>query len=56
VLAVDDSGYNSLYELADTNAAAVALLKPGASIVLAAHVRQTAGGQGIDFGIAKLLQ
>ncbi len=56
ILAIDETGYNSRYELADTSAGALALLKPGASITLAAHVHQTTGGQGLDFGIAKLLQ
>jgi hypothetical protein len=56
VLAAEDAGYNSLYEPLDISAEALALLKPGATITLAAHVRQTTGGQGVDIGIARILK
>ena len=52
--AADDGGYNSSYDPLDVSPAAAALLKPGATVTLAAHVHQTVGGQGIDIGLASL--
>jgi len=54
VPAAADSGYNSAYDPLDITPAAVALLKPGATVTLAVHVHQTVGGQGIDLGLASL--
>jgi hypothetical protein len=54
VPAASDSGYNSGYTPLAVSPAAAALLKPGATVVLAAHVHQTTGGQGIDIGLASL--
>ncbi len=54
VPAASDGGYNSGYQPLDISPAAAALLKPGATVVLAAHVHQTTGGQGIDIGLASL--
>ncbi len=56
VPAVDEAGFNSGYEALDISPAAKALLKPGATVTLAAHVHQTTGGQGFDMGIASITQ
>ncbi len=56
VLAAEDGGYNSSYDALEVTPAAAALLKPGATVTLAAHVHQTTGGQGIDIGLASLGQ
>ena len=50
VLAAKISGYNGGYEEFPISEAARATMKPGVN-VWAVHVRQTAGGQGIDVGI-----
>lgn len=54
--AASDSGYNSIYEPLDISGPALAHLKPGATITLAAHVKQTIGGQGVDIGIARIVR
>jgi hypothetical protein len=51
VLAATESGYNVAYDPMEIRPEALALLKPGAKIVLAAHCHQTTGGQGIDIGL-----
>jgi len=56
VPAVTDSGYNSVYDSDDIAAPALALLKPGATVTIAAHVHQTTGGQGVDIGIARIVK
>jgi len=55
VLAVSEAGYNGGYEAMEINPDAKALLKPGATVTLAAHVHQTTGGQGFDMGIASVV-
>jgi hypothetical protein len=52
VKASSEDGYNSAYDPLDISSDALALLKPGATVTLAAHCHQTIGGQGIDFGLA----
>ncbi len=52
VLAASASGYNDVYAPIPMNDEARALLKPGANVI-AAHCRNTVGGQGIDIGISK---
>lgn len=50
VLAVQASGYNAAYEPFELAAEARAALKPGKN-VMAAHCRQTTGGQYFDVGL-----
>ena len=52
VLAGSAPGFVTSYDTLPVMPAAKALLKPGATITLAAHCHQTTGGQGIDVGIA----
>ena len=52
VLAGSAPGFFTSYDTLPVTPAAKALLKPGATITLAAHCHQTTGGQGIDVGIA----
>ena len=51
VLAAAETGYNVAYDPMEIRREALALLKPGAKIVIAAHCHQTTGGQGIDIGL-----
>jgi len=51
VLACQETGYNVAYDPFEIRPEALALLKPGAKIVIAAHCHQTTGGQGIDIGL-----
>jgi len=55
VLAASESGFNTGYEAVPIEPAALALLKPGATVTLAVHVRQTGGGQGIDLGLVDVI-
>ncbi len=55
VLAVSEAGFNTSYDGFPISPAALALLKPGATITLSAHVRQTQGGQGIDIGLVNVI-
>jgi putative heme-binding domain-containing protein len=50
--AARDGGFITSYETLDILPAARAVLKPGATLLLAVHCHQTAGGQGIDVGLA----
>ena len=50
------SGYNNSYAPLDISKDAMALLKPGATITIAAHCHQTTGGQGVDVGLVKVTQ
>ena len=52
ILAATDGGYEASYVQLPITAAALAELKPGATITLAAHCHQTVGGQAIDIGLA----
>ena len=56
VLAAKEAGYLVAYETVEIGPAAQALLKPGAKIVLAVHCRQTRGGQGVDVGLARVIE
>jgi len=54
VLAASEGGFTTGYVLLEPRPAALALLKPGATITLAVHCHQTVGGQGIDVGIVDI--
>ncbi len=56
VLAAKASGYNSGYDPLPILPAARALLTPGATVTLAAHVHQTRGGQGVDLGLVNITE
>ncbi len=51
VPAMREPGYINSYEQFEIAPAALALLKPGATVTVAAHCHQTTGGQGIDVGL-----
>ena len=51
-LAARERGFVTSYETFEILPAARALLKPGATLLLGVHCRQTGGGQGIDVGLA----
>jgi glutaminase A-like protein/uncharacterized protein DUF5127/uncharacterized protein DUF4964 len=54
VAAASESGFTTSYVPIEIRPTAGALLKPGAKITIAVHCHQTAGGQGIDVGLAKV--
>jgi Domain of unknown function (DUF4965)/Domain of unknown function (DUF5127)/Domain of unknown function (DUF1793)/Domain of unknown function (DUF4964) len=56
VLAATEGDYISSYQPLKITSAALAFLKPGAQITLAVHCHQTVGGQGIDVGLANIVQ
>jgi hypothetical protein len=56
VLAASEPGYVTSYHLTDIRPAALLKLKPGGKLVLAVHCHQTGGGQGIDVGIAEVVE
>ena len=55
VLAASETGFLTAYEFLDITPAALALLKPGATVLLAVHCHQVTGGQNIDVGLVSLL-
>lgn len=56
ILAAADSGYNTGFDPYEISPAALAQMTPGATITLAVHVHQTTGGQGVDLGLANVVQ
>jgi hypothetical protein len=54
VLAARERGYVTSYQLVEISGAARARLKPGAKVILAAHRRQTRGGQRVDLGLVEV--
>jgi hypothetical protein len=52
VPAASESGYASSYKPMGISSTALAMLKPGAQIILAVHCHQIKGGQNIDVGLA----
>jgi hypothetical protein len=55
VLASSEAGFTTGYVPLDISRSALALLKPGATVTLAVHCHQTAGGQNIDVGLANIV-
>ncbi|MEO7718240.1 MAG: DUF1793 domain-containing protein, partial [Capsulimonas sp.] len=51
VLAASESGYTGTYQPLEIEPAALALLAPGATVTISAHVHQTTGGQSVDIGL-----
>ena len=54
VLASSEEGFTTGYVPLEISRSALALLKPGATVTLAVHCHQTAGGQNIDVGLANI--
>ena len=55
ILAAREEGFTTSYETLNIQASARALLKPNATVTLAVHCHQTAGGQNIDVGLANVV-
>jgi hypothetical protein len=55
ILAAKEQGFTTSYETLNIQASARALLKPNATVTLAVHCHQTAGGQNIDVGLANVI-
>jgi hypothetical protein len=55
VLASSEPGYTGGYTPLEISPAALALLRPGATVTLAVHCHQTTGGQNIDVGLVSLV-
>jgi hypothetical protein len=55
-LAAKEQGYVNTYEPLEIRPAARAALKGGQKVVLAVHCHQTKGGQGVDVGLAELVE
>jgi hypothetical protein len=56
VLAAAENGFTTGYVTLEMRPAAQAFLKPGAKITLGVHCHQTEGGQGIDVGLANVIE
>ena len=56
VLAGKEGGFVNSYGPLSISPEALALLKPGAKITLAVHCHQTGGGQGVDVGLANVIE
>jgi hypothetical protein len=54
VLAGKESGFTTHYVTMDILPAALAMLKPSATISLSVHCHQTSGGQNIDVGLVSV--
>ena len=54
ILASSESGFTSNYVPLDIRPVAMALLKPGATVMVAVHCHQTEGGQNIDVGLVNV--
>src|SRR5262249_1578973 len=50
-----EDGFVTSYGSLEVSPEALAQLKPGAKVVLAAHCHQTTGGQGVDVGLADVI-
>ncbi|MEO7714694.1 MAG: DUF4965 domain-containing protein, partial [Capsulimonas sp.] len=56
VLAAQEGSYATTVVTLPILPAAKALLKPGATVTIAAHCHQTVGGQGLDVGLANVVE
>jgi hypothetical protein len=56
ILAASEGGFTSSYVPLEIRPTVMTLLKPGATITLAVHCHQTVGGQGIDVGLANVIE
>lgn len=56
VQAAFEGGFTTAYGPLEITPEALALLKPGATVTLAVQVHQTMGGQGIDLGLADVVE
>jgi hypothetical protein len=56
VLAASETGYVTSYQLTDIRPEVLKRLKPGGKFVLAVHCHQTGGGQGVDVGLADVVE
>jgi hypothetical protein len=56
IRAAAEAGFGTSYGLLEIAPEALAQLKAGARITLAAHCHQTAGGQGVDVGLADVIE
>jgi hypothetical protein len=56
ILAAKEGGFTTSYVTLNIGASARALLKPNATVTLAVHCHQTAGGQNIDVGLANVVE
>ena len=54
ILASSESGFTGSYTELEIGAEALALLKPGARVLVAVHCHQTEGGQNIDVGLVNV--
>jgi hypothetical protein len=54
ILASSEPGFTTCYVPLDIRPAALALLKPGATVMVAVHCHQTEGGQNIDVGLVNV--
>jgi len=55
VLGTTEKGFNGAYLPMTISEDAKALLKPGATVTIAAHCHQTVGGQDLDIGLANVV-
>ncbi|BDI28855.1 hypothetical protein CCAX7_009060 [Capsulimonas corticalis] len=56
VAAAQEAGYATTIVNLPITSEAKALMKPGATVTIAAHCHQTVGGQGIDVGLASVVE
>jgi hypothetical protein len=56
VLAASQDGFASSYVALDITPNGRVLLQPGAEVTLAVHCHQTEGGQGVDVGLADIVE
>jgi hypothetical protein len=55
VLAATESGFTTSYVPLEIRPRALALLQPGATVILSVHCHQTVGGQNVDVALANVV-